>query len=220
MIKLSNCPQKWKLDTLGCNALPLSPRVQSGRRRGCRRRPGFFLPSLILPFDLTICTSWLNWFDPSWPFDHVRQHWMQNLLKSDESKQVWHRLGSWILLVTALVVESDFPDIRLSLCVCRVLTYNCNNESDAFTTFQLISAPRRHTGNSPPDGPGTILLIKFDLTAWQVFQVPSLMWCPGPGKVEAGSEAEDWGAGHRPDLFQPWQQVILLKCTSLILIIS
>ena len=123
----------------------------------------FFYPRwsyhLILPFDLTICTSWLNWFDPSWPFDHVRQHWMQNLLKSDESKRVWHRLGSWILLVTALVVESDFPDIRLSLCVCRVLTYNCNNESDAFTTFQLISAPRRHTGNSPPDGPGTILLI-------------------------------------------------------------
>ena len=40
VVKFSNCSLKANLDNPGCNALPLSPRVQSGGGRCLRRCPG------------------------------------------------------------------------------------------------------------------------------------------------------------------------------------
>ena len=112
--KLWNCSQKWKLDTVGCNALPLSPRVQSGRRRGCRRRPGFLIivdlsiwSSLILPFVI-------------WPL------WSYHLIMpgSTECRTCWNstnpdEYGTGWEVRWGLIAESNsqnLPDIRLSLC--------------------------------------------------------------------------------------------------------
>ena len=153
--------------------------------------------------------SYHLWFDPCWSYHLI-------LSGSTECRTCWNstnpdEYGTGWEVRLCLIVESKnqiLPDIRLSLCEYwrTIATMNPMH-------FQHFNWSQHHD-----DIQGTLLLMGQVKFFWLVFQVPSLMWCPGPGKVEAGSETKDWGAWHRPDLFQPRQQVIP-RCATLILVI-
>ena len=61
---------------------------------------------------------------------------MQSLLRSDEFRRVWHRLGSYIMLVThRWIPKSDVTGQIINLFVCRVLHIQCQKRITCIESF-------------------------------------------------------------------------------------